>query len=263
VQFADEESSINRYYRQSLARLQEAYDTFKSEGVNFVINLGDLINSNYNSYKPVMEIIASSGIETHHLTGNHDYAVDEMIKDKLPVLLNNPSGYYSLKKNKGFRFIFLNGNEISTYAYADVSEIKKHQSYLDSLKKAGKKNAIEWNGGIGKRQLEFLEKQLKQASKNNEKVIIACHFPVFPENIHNLLNYGEVLDLINKYDNTVVWFNGHNHAGNYGIYGSAHFITFRGMVETPGINSFAIIRIYQNKIEISGYGRESNRIITF
>lgn len=263
AQYADEESSINRYYRQSLARLKEAYDTFKNENANFVINLGDIINSDIDSYKPVMELIGSSGIETYNVTGNHDYAVVDGMKDKLPVLLKNPSGYYSLKTAKDFRFIFLNGNEISTYAYSDVSEVKKNKEYLDSMKAAGKKNAIDWNGGISKKQLSFLEKQLKQASKRNEKVIISCHFPVFPDNLHNLLNYEEVLQLLNRYNNVVAWFGGHNHAGNYGRSGLTHFITFRGMVETASANSFAIIRIYRDRMEIKGYGREPDRTITF
>jgi hypothetical protein len=185
-----------------------------------------------------------------------------MMKDHLPVL-DNPSGYHSLKTDKGFRFIFLNGNEISTYAYSDSSVVKKNQEYLNSMKAAGKKNAIDWNGGIGKKQLSFLEKQLIQASKHNEKVIISCHFPVFPENIHNLLNYEEVLQLLNKYNNVAAWLSGHNHAGNYGVSGPTHFITFRGMVETAGTNSYAILRVYHDRLEIKGYGREPDRIITF
>jgi len=262
AQYADEDPSINRYYRLSKDRLQEAYDTFRCENVNFVINLGDLINSDYVSYKPVLEIIGSSGIETHHVTGNHDYAVDDRMKSRIPVLSHNRSGYSSMIR-EGFRFIFLNGNEISIYAYSDVSEIKKHQVYLDSLKLAGKQNALEWNGGIGKRQLEFLKKQLDEASKRNEKVIISCHFPVYPENLHNLFNYGEALQLLKKYNNVIAWFAGHNHAGNYGISGPTHFITFRGMVETSEKNSFAIIRIYSNKLVIKGYGREQDREIRF
>jgi len=105
--------------------------------------------------------------------------------------------------------------------------------------------------------------QLDKAAASNEKVIICCHFPVYPENIHNLLNYKEVLSVLNNYNNIVAWFNGHNHAGNYGNTNMIHFLTMKGMVETEKTNSFALVEVYNNRIWIKGYGREKSQILAY
>lgn len=255
AQYSDEDPSINRFYRLSTARLKEAYDTFKKENVDFVINLGDLIDKDYSSFRPVLGIIDSSKIKTYNLLGNHDYSVADSLKRKVPGLLNNPQ--QSLK-SEGFRFIFLNGNEISTYSGSTSFMTARIQVYLDTLKAHKKINAMDWNGGISAAQLFYLERELDYATKKHEKVIISCHFPVYPENAHNLLNYEEVLGLLKRYNNVIAWFSGHNHAGNYGNIGPLQFITFRGMVETEDQSSFAIARIYDHRVVIKGYGREKD-----
>lgn len=262
VQYADIDPNGNRYYRTSKERLKEAYDTFKNNNVDFVINLGDIIDGDFESYQPVMELIKASGIRTSHVSGNHDYAVDPFRKKRLPVLLGHWEGYYS-SAMEGFRFIYLNGNDVSTYAHADTTITEQNRSYLDSLKAEKKINAMDWNGGIGRKQMAFLKDELDLAKKKHEKVIIICHFPVFPENAHNLFNYEEVLRLLEDYSNVIAWFNGHNHAGNYGKYGNMHCITFKGMVDTPSENSFAIIDLYDHKVDVRGFGREQDFQFSF
>ncbi len=261
VQYADEEPSINRYYRMSVERLREAYATFLGENADFAINLGDLIDKNYESYAPVLEVIRSSGIPTFHVPGNHDFSVADSLKRKLPVL-KSWLGYYSEAK-EGFRFIFLNGNEVSTYGATNEILKKGALSYLKILKEEKKINAMEWNGGLASNQVDFLKRELDSATRNHEKTLIFCHFPIYPENIHNLFNYEEVLQLLRKYNNVIAWLSGHNHAGNYDIYGTTHFITLRGMVDSHDSNSFAIMRIYNNKVVLKGYGREQDREIRF
>jgi predicted phosphodiesterase len=262
AQYADVEDGYDRFYRSSENRLREAYEVFKSDSVDFVANLGDLIDRDFGSFMPVMDIINSSGVKTFHLTGNHDYSVDNRYKKKIPVLKENQKGYYSFS-HKGFRFIFLNGNEISTYASANRNEAKKAEALLKQMSDSGKMNAVEWNGGMSSRQIEWLRDQLDQSVTTVEKVFILCHFPVFPDNKHNLLNYNDLLSLLDNYNNIIAWLSGHNHEGNYGNFNLIHFYTFRGMVETPNSNSFAVVEVYNNRIWIRGSGREKNMILAY
>ena len=85
VQYCDCEPEGTRYYRLSTGKLREAMNTFRSDSVKFVVNLGDLIDRDYKSYKPVLDIMDSSGLKVYHLTGNHDYSVDNRYKKRLPV----------------------------------------------------------------------------------------------------------------------------------------------------------------------------------
>jgi predicted phosphodiesterase len=262
VQYADNDPAGNRYYRNSGSRLKEAYDSFRRDSVDFVVNLGDLIDGDFSSYAPMMNIISSSGIKTYHVTGNHDYAVENRYKSRLPVLSGHRKGYYSFSK-EDFTFIFLNGNEISTYASSNKASVKEGSEYLEMLKARATVNAVEWNGGISKTQLDWLKEQLDMASAEKRKVMIFCHFPVYPENVHNLFNYKEVLQILGKYNNIIAWMSGHNHAGNYGNFNMIHFVTFRGMVESDDRNSYATVEIYRNKIWIRASGREKNQILAY
>ena len=262
MQYADADPVNNRHYRLSKERLKEAYNTFRNEKVDFVINLGDLIDKEYKSFRPVMEIIDASKIKTYHLPGNHDYSVADSLKKMVPYMLKTSTGYSSLK-SEGFRFIFLDGNEISTYVQPMKDINPRYKSYLEWIKIEKKINAMDWNGGIGPQQFGFLERELEYAMAKHEIVIISCHFPVYPEDVHNLLNYDEVLGLLKKYNNVIAWFSGHNHAGNYGNIGRTHFVSFKGMVETAGETSYAIVKVFEERITIKGFGREADRELNF
>jgi manganese-dependent ADP-ribose/CDP-alcohol diphosphatase len=262
VQYADHDPVGTRFYRSSPGKLREAVDSFKEDSADFIINLGDLIDSGYGSYKKVLDIIDSSGIKIYHLTGNHDYSVDPRFKKRLPVLPSSKESYYSFIY-KNFRFIFLNGNEISTYFSNNKATLRHAEDYIATLKNKGEINAVNFNGGISSKQLLWLTSQLNEATGKNEKVFIICHFPIVPDNIHNLLNYKEVLLILGKYSNIIAWFNGHNHTGNYGNFNMIHFVTFKGMVETEKDNSFALVEVYKNKIWIRGYGREKSQILAY
>ena len=262
VQFCNCDPVGNRYYRSSPAKLNEAMASLKKDSASFLVNLGDLIEKDYESFDPVLKIIKSSGLRIYHCTGNHDYSVAPELKKRLPLTMPSKKGYYSFSQNN-FRFIFLNGNELSTYAADNEKSVKEAEEYIQSLKKEGNINAIDWNGGISNRQLVWLENQLDESVADNEKVFIFCHFPVYPENVHNLLNYRDVLAVTGKYRNIVAWFSGHNHAGNYGKLNTIHFITIKGMVETETTGSFAMIEVYSEKLQIKGYGREKEQTLPY
>ncbi len=262
IQYCDCDPAGTRFYRMSTGKLREALASLKKDSAQFIITLGDMIDRDFESYRTVMDIIDSSGFKVYNVTGNHDYSVENRLKRKIPVLPASGKDYYS-EIFDNFRFIFLNGNDLSTYATTSKAISKRASEYISYLKDNGEINAIDWNGGISGQQLGWLKQELDDASNKNEKVFIICHFPVFPENIHNLLNYREILSLLAQYDNIVAWFNGHNHAGNYGNFNMIHFVTFKGMVETEDKNSFALVDVYRNKIWINGYGREKSQILAY
>lgn len=262
VQYCNCDPSDTRFYRQSTGRLREAVNILRADSVSFLVNLGDLIDRDYASYKPVTDILDSSGLKVYNLLGNHDYSVEDHYKKRLPLKMPAKEGYYSFV-HMNFRFIALNGNEISTYSSMSKAAIKKAEDYIAQLKDSAEVNAVDWNGGISDKQLAWLKGQLDEATAANQYVFILCHFPVYPENIHNLLNYREVNTLLNNYHNIIAWFNGHNHAGNYGNFNMIHFVTFKGMVETEFNSSFAIVEVYGNKIWIKGAGREKSQILAY
>jgi manganese-dependent ADP-ribose/CDP-alcohol diphosphatase len=262
IQYCDCDPAGTRYYRSSLVKLEEAVRSFRIDSPAFVVNLGDMIDKDFASYKPVYQILDTAGFKIYSTTGNHDYSVEPRMLKRLPPLQSDKESYYSFNYQQ-FKFIVLNGNELSTYSTTNKSAIKNATDYIAKLKNNGEINAMDWNGGISSKQILWLTDQLNSAVKNNQKVFIMCHFPVFPENEHNLLNYRDILKVLENYGNIIAWFNGHNHAGNYGNFNMIHFVTLKGMVETELKNSFALVEVYNNKIWIKGSGREKSQILAY
>jgi hypothetical protein len=56
------------------------------------------------------------------------------------------------------------------------------------------------------------------------------------------------------------YINGHNHKGKYGQKNGIHYLTLKGMVETES-NAYSIIGIFQDRIKVIGYGRETDRVL--
>jgi len=262
VQYSDYDAGISRFYRNSKAKLQEAVTQLKADSAEFIVSMGDLIDKDFDSFEPVLAILSSSGLKTHHIVGNHDYSVRNNQKKHLPLIDSSGNRYYSFSKNK-FRFIFLDGNDVSIYGASSRKTEKEATELLALMRSKGEKNALDWNGAIGSVQIKWLTDELTTAEKNKERVFLFCHFPIAPDNAHNLLNSREVLELLPKYPGVLAWFAGHNHEGNYIKTGSTYHVTFKAMVETESENSFAMVRVFGDRVEISGYGREVSRRLEY
>ena len=255
-QYADVQSEGVREYALSGKKLKLCVDHLNVLDLKYVVNLGDLIDRDYQSYEVVLPILNKLVLPVHNVLGNHDYSVADKWKSKIPGKLGMTSRYYDFEV-EDWRFVILDGNDISFHAYPEGS---------DSYKEAAeyyKQNDIEspeWNGAIGDKQMDWLRQVLEKATANNEKVIIFCHFPVYPKNVHNLWNAEEVIQLIENYPCVKAYMSGHNHEGNYGMKADIHYLTYRGMVDTEQ-NSYAIVNVYKDRLEIQGYGREEDRVM--
>ena len=102
-----------------------------------------------------------------------------------------------------------------------------------------------------------MRKILETAEEKGEKIILFCHFPVYPTDPHNLWNAEEVISILEEFSCVKAYINGHNHKGKYGQKNGIHFITLRGMVETE-TNAYSIIRVAENCLDLNGYGREKD-----
>ncbi|HDZ41160.1 MAG TPA: hypothetical protein ENH59_05725 [Bacteroidetes bacterium] len=261
VQYCDCKSQGSRHFGKSLNKLSEAIDDFNDSNIDFIINLGDLIEEDFRSFQAVMEILEKSDKKIFHLPGNHDYSVKRKHKKEVNTILTGENTYYSFS-SKGFRFIALNSCEISTYSGSFLSELKAN-TMLARLQRDSQPNAYEWNGALSRRQVKWFESELTEADSKNEHVLIFSHHTVEPAGTHNIYNREEILEIISGHDNIIAWFSGHNHSGGYSNYRDIHFITLKAMVETPDSNSWALVEIYNDMLRINGRGREESRVLTY
>jgi manganese-dependent ADP-ribose/CDP-alcohol diphosphatase len=248
----------SRKYALSVNKLQECVRHLNLLNLDFVIQLGDLIDRDFESFDPVLSVYQQLHMPKYHVLGNHDYDVQDEKKQEVPRKLGLSRSYYDFTC-QGWRLVVLDGNEISFHAYPAESEsYKKTAAYYED----GRIQSPTWNGAIGISQLQWLRSVLKKASKKGEPVILFNHYPVYPEDRHNLWNASEVNALLEKYSNVRCYFAGHNHHGLYGMHHGIHFLTLNGMVETE-TTAYAVCRLSNDRIEIEGYGRETDRILRF
>jgi 3',5'-cyclic AMP phosphodiesterase CpdA len=162
----------------------------------------------------------------------------------------------------GYRFLVLDGNDVSTFAPPEGDPRREiAAARLDELKAKGAANAQSWNGSLSDEQFAWAEETMKKAQAAGEKVIVLNHYPVYPANEHNQWDSERIVEMLTGYDNFVAYFNGHNHAGNYGETGGKHFLNFKGMVDTPDTTAYSIVEVYGDRIEVRGVGREENRTL--
>jgi predicted MPP superfamily phosphohydrolase len=257
-QYSNREDHRNRKYSLSRNKLNEAVKHFNEMDLEFVVQLGDLIDKDFISYDTVLPILKQLKMQCFHVLGNHDFSVSNNLINSVMEKLNLRSRYYDFTV-KDYRFIILDGNDISFYAYP-----KESVSYRDAVfyYQQHDIDSPKWNGAIGKKQLIWLRSVLDKANNTNEKVILLCHFPVCPENEHNLWNASEIIELIESYPCVKVYMSGHNHQGNYEFKKGIHYLTFKGMVETEQ-TSYSKIQVYADSIFVSGFGREEDRNLRF
>lgn len=257
-QYCDCETAGSRFYRNSLSKLEDCITEFnQTEKLKFVVGLGDLIDRDFNSFDSVNVILQNSKKKVYHVIGNHDLEVEKTKLELVPSKVNLSETWYSFTQ-KGWHFIFLNGNDI-TFHSNNQDIVKQAKEVTSNLKKEDKPNYYEWNGGIGSKQMEWFERELQKANDKKRNVVVFCHYPLLPIGAHSLWNTEEVIEIINNYKCVKAWINGHNHAGNYTMNNGIHFITLQGMVDTEKDNAFAIVSISDKEIVIDGFGRELDR----
>ena len=246
----------SRHYASSAKKLHQCVQELNSHDLEFVIHLGDFIDRDYDSFDKVLPIYQSLKMPAYHALGNHDFDVADKWKAKVPERMGMQGRYYDFKV-EGWRFIVLDGNDVSFHAYPkDSLEYQNAGVYY----RENKISSPKWNGAVGGKQVAWMRKILETAEAKGEKVILYCHFPVYPADPHNLWNAKEVISILEEFSCVKAYINGHNHQGKYGQKDGIHYLTLKGMVETES-NAYSIIRIYQDELKVKGYGRETDRVL--
>lgn len=258
IQYCDAPVYQNRHYRQSISKLKHAIEVINRHPLDFVINLGDTIDRDRESFGTVLPLLGQSRAPVFHVLGNHDYAVATEQLAAVPGILGTEC-YYDFAVPP-WRFVVLDGNEISTFSTPPGS--RRHRQAQALLSDPGftqRVNARPWNGGISETQLGWLEQRLSEAGQRGEPVVVFCHYPVFPLDWHTLFNADQLIALLDRHVCVKAWINGHNHHGNYGCRDGLHFVTLHGMVETERDSAFAVATLADNVLDITGFGREPDR----
>lgn len=264
-QYADiaPHEAMNRHYAQSLAKLADAIAVFNAADLDFVMTLGDIIDRDWDSFDDILPVYEALRHKALFLLGNHDFAVAPEHLGHVAERLGMPARYYDFAIDS-WRFVVLDGNDVSTFsAPPEDPRTTLAVERLEALVAEGAINAQTWNGSLSDEQFGWLKQVMEKAETDGETVLVLGHYPVFPRNSHNMWDSARIVDLLTGFASFRGYFCGHNHVGNFGEVEGRPFVTFKGMVDTPDENAFAIVTVFHDRIEIEGFGREESRVMHF
>lgn len=257
-QYCNCEVKWGRHYKKAPQRLKEAVYTLNQDSLSYTIHLGDFIDQKMSSLDSVLPTWNSLKSTKYHVLGNHDFDVGQTNKEKIIKKLNLKNRYYSFIEND-WRFIVLDGNDLSFYGTTSKEKEQQTDSIFNLLKEKELPYLKKWNGALSNKQLAWVKTELEKSVKENQKVGFYCHFPIYPVDNDNLWNREQFLALIKSYKNVKLFFNGHNHNGAYKFVDNVHYVTFKGMVDTENTSAFAKVKFDKDTIFIEGFEREISR----
>ncbi|MEE2888530.1 MAG: metallophosphoesterase [Planctomycetota bacterium] len=262
VQYADQPNSGARHYRTSLQRLEVCVTELNKRDLKFVVQLGDFIDKGKTSFDAVLPHWKRLRTRKFHVIGNHDLPA---MRSQTMKKLGLARSYYDFTVGDHWRFVVVDGMDVSLYGYPRGHPNRKQATQmLQALKAKKAPNAVIWNGGVGKEQLAWIRRVLKDAARQQQRVVFFCHFPIHPKAGGAgllLWNHRQVTDLMDEFPCVAAWFNGHHHTGGYAHIKGVHHVTFMGMVEAPKRNAYAVLDVFESRLVLNGVGKQPSRTL--
>jgi manganese-dependent ADP-ribose/CDP-alcohol diphosphatase len=262
IQYGDQETMGRREYRRSLAKLEECVKALNARDTAFTVQLGDIVDSRSEDLPAILSVFNEIRGPKYHVLGNHDFCVN---RAALLKSLGLAAGYYDFVYS-GWRFVVLDGMDVSVEGGwpKDSANYQIGQAMLSELRQKKQENAMLWNGAVGEQQKAWLRRTLQAAAKKRERVIVLCHFPLLKESstaAHLLWNHEEIRNILQESGVVAACFSGHDHRGGYAERDGIHYVTFPGMVESQNENSYTVVNVYPNRLELEGAGSAPSRTL--
>lgn len=263
VQYADKDTGENRNYRQAIKKLAACVDDFNSTRLDFVIQLGDIIDgpdAGCSDMEDILGVFAGIRTDRYSIVGNHDFTGAN--RQQVLSLLGLERSYYDFERN-GWRFVVLDTTEIGVQS----GWAKDHENYrlgeelLARLEEQNAVNARCYNGAVSDEQKRWLKGILRDASTKGQNAIVFGHGSLLPKSKFMLLNCDDVIEIFEESDSVVAYFNGHIHSDMYAFNKGIHYFTINAMVEDVSEDAYAVVEIDNKQIRVNGKGTVRSRKI--
>jgi len=241
-----------RYCDFSIYKLRECIKTFNNSGVDFAINLADIIHSakdneiDSNNIDEISKVLSSFNGDIYSLIGNHD--IESMDKNEFLLKLSSKSShpYFSIDR-ENWHLVFLDPN----YREDEIEYDTGNYDWTDSK--------------LPLTQKDWLIADLSVCTRKN--VLVLSHQNIDDKTIddkpdpHIIKNAAVIRDILEKCNKKVVVFQGHYHRGGHRIVNGIHYITLKAMCvgKTMDDNAYMIVNLLDDgKATISGFGRQES-----
>jgi len=239
--YADRSPKINRYYRESIAKIRESVKQFNKVGIDFAVELGDLIDAadsvedEIAHLKAIDAEYAKLKADRYYVLGNH--CVWNLTKQEFIANTAAKKAHYSFDKG-GFHFVVL-----------DACFRKDGEPY-------GRQNFDWTDAHILQSQRDWLEQDLRQTSL---RTIVFVHHRLDVADKYGISNAAEVRKILEDSGKVLAVFQGHYHPGDYKRINDIHYCTLKALVEGSGkaSNAYGILEVYKDgSLRLDGFRRQ-------
>lgn len=244
LHYADKAPAGNRYYRQTLAKLEEAAQQFERDKPSFLVELGDFIDAADSVdveqvyLKTINRQFSAICPQRHYVLGNH--CVDTLTKQEFLGGVEQETSYYSFDQ-EGVHFVVL-----------DSCFRSDGQPY-------GRKNSHWTDTNIPPAQIEWLESDLKA---NDRPVVVFAHQRLDVSNHYGVKNNADVRKVLESAGNVLAVFQGHSHKNDLREIGNIHYCTLVAMVEGDGAENNGYCRLEidpDGTLKLTGFRNQQSR----
>lgn len=224
VHYADKPTTTKRAYRDSLQKLERAVAAFNDARADFVVGLGDFIDSaptleaEMGYARAFVAALAKFRGPRHYVLGNHD--VEAMTKRQFLQICGARAAHYSFEHG-GLRFVVLD----ACYRADGIAYGAKNFQWTDS--------------DIPATERDWLAANLKSARKPS---VCFVHQRLDISGKHAVKSAATVRKIFEEAGNLLAVFQGHAHTNDLRQINGIRYWTLAAMVDTPGGYSILEIR---------------------
>ncbi len=244
---ADKDVAGNRFYRETLGKLEEAAEYYQNSHIDLMVELGDIIDA-ADSVETERRYLAEinrpfSAISTdrHYVLGNH--CVDTLTKEEFLAGIKRERSYYSFDR-KGIHFIVLD----SCFRSDGIAYGRRNFQWTDP--------------NIPPEELEWLKGDLQN---NKNPVVVFAHQRLDVTDSHGVKNAKEVRSILESGDNVTAVFQGHSHKNDLRSIGGIFYCTLVAMIEGSGKenNGYSMMEVSPDgSIALRGFRKQLDRDFT-
>ncbi|MDV6032516.1 MAG: alkaline phosphatase [Phycisphaera sp. RhM] len=244
LHYADKPAAGTRHYRETRGKLAEAAAAFQREGIDCLVELGDLIDAaeevetEQRYLQTINREFSAICDDRHYVLGNH--CVDTLKKEEFLGSVGQAKSYYSFDR-EGFHFVVL-----------DSCFRADGQPY-------GRKNFHWTDANVPQEELEWLATDLARTKK---RTVVFAHQRLDVSNNHGVKNNADVRKILEASGNVLAVFQGHSHQNDLQEIHGIHYCTLVAMVEGSGEenNGYSTMQIQRDgTIQLKGFRKQADR----
>jgi 3',5'-cyclic AMP phosphodiesterase CpdA len=246
LHYAEKPHAGKRYYRESMAKLAEAVERFRREQVDFIVELGDFIDStespdqDLQNLQKIKAALDAARHPAHFVLGNH--CVETLTKEEFLAAVGAKDAFYSFDQGP-MHFIVLD-------------------SCFRSNGEPYGRNNVDWtDANLPADQLAWLRNDL--ARNASRPTIVFAHQRLDNAHRYSVKNAQAVRTVLERSGNVQAVLQGHSHRNDYQEIGGIHYCTVQAMVEGSGPENsgYSVVEVRRSgTITVTGFRKQSSYV---